>query len=251
MEQVQGIITGINGPVITGKNMSDFKMREMVTVGPKKLIGEVIILDGDKGTIQVYEETEGLRVGEKIDSTGQPLSATLGPGLLKNMFDGIERPLEEIQKLSPIFIPEGIGLMNLDKDKEWDVEIIIKDGDQLKGGQVYAVVPETEMIDTKIMLPPNLSGEVLNVKNSGKYRIDDVIAQIKDENGTIHDLTLVQNWPIRNPRPSSLRLEPGKPLITGTRVIDTFFPIAKGGTAAIPGGFGTGKSATSSVFKRF
>lgn len=237
-------IIGINGPVVTGEGMSDYKMREMVTVGPNKLIGEVIILDDDIGTIQVYEETEGLRIGDEIEATDQPLSVKLGPGLLKNMFDGIERPLTKIQEISPVFIPEGIGLMNLDEDKEWEVEIKVSEGDVLEPGQTYGEIKETEMINTKLMLPPNLSGTVKSVKDSGKYRLNDTVVEIEDKNGHIHELKLYQDWPIRNPRPVNTRLEPGKPLLTGTRVIDTFFPIAKGGTSAIPGGFGTGKTMT-------
>ncbi len=243
-EKKNGVIYGINGPVITGHGMSEFKMREMVLVGNKKLIGEVIILDGDIGTIQVYEETEGLRGGEPIVSTGKPLSARLGPGMLKQMFDGIERPLKAIQEKSPVFIPEGIGLMSLDENKKWDTEIIVKEGDVLKPGQTFATVDETLMVKTKIMVPPNLSGTVVKVKPSGSYAITEEVVTIKDAAGKEHALNLFQDWPIRTPRPSAMRLEASKPLITGTRVIDTFFPIAKGGTAAIPGGFGTGKTMT-------
>lgn len=248
MNNIEGKIIGINGPVVTGEGMSDFQMREMVTVGPKKLIGEVIILDGDKGTIQVYEETEGLKVGEPIVSTGRPLSARLGPGLLTNMFDGIERPLEKIQEMSPIFIPEGIGLISLDEDKDWDVEVKVDVDDVLNPGETFATVKETDLIETKILVPPNISGRVVEVVPSGQYKIEDTIVKIKDKKDQIHELKLYHDWPIRTPRPSSIRLEPAEPLITGTRIIDTFFPLAKGGTAAIPGGFGTGKSATSSVF---
>lgn len=251
MSESKARITGINGPVITGEGMADFQMREMVMVGPKKLIGEVIIQEGDKGTIQVYEETEGLKVGEEIESTGRPLSARLGPGLLKNMFDGIERPLEKIQELSPIFIPEGIGLISLDENKDWDVDIHVKVGDILKPGQTFASVQETELINTKIMTPPDISGEVIEAQESGKYKITDTIIKVKDKNGKIHELNLYHDWPIREPRPSAVRLEPGKPLITGTRIIDTFFPLAKGGTAAIPGGFGTGKTMTQHQLAKF
>ncbi len=240
--EIKGKITGINGPVVTGTGMSDFKMREMVMVGDKKLIGEVIILDGDVGTIQVYEETEGLRIGEPILSTGNPLSVKLGPGMLKNMFDGIQRPLEEIQNIDPVFLPEGIGLISLDDKKEWETHLKVKEGDLLKGGDIYATIPETLMVEHKLMVPPDLEGEVVEVKPDGNYNIETTIVKLKDADGIIHDLKLYHNWPIRTPRPSEMRLEPSKPLITGQRVIDTFFPIAKGGTAAIPGGFGTGKT---------
>lgn len=243
-EKNKAKIIGINGPVVTGSGMSDYQMREMVTVGPKKLIGEVIILDGDVGTIQVYEETEGLRIGEEIESTNKPLSARLGPGLLKNMFDGIERPLQTIEEISPNFIPEGIGLLNLDEEKEWPVEILVEVGDYLEAGQTYGQIKETEMITTKLMVPPNQGGKVISVKESGNYRLNDTIVEIEDLDGNVSELKLYQDWSIREPRPIKNRLEPGKPLITGTRVIDTFFPLAKGGTAAIPGGFGTGKTMT-------
>lgn len=243
-EPIKGRITGINGPVVTGRGMSQFKMREMVLVGEKKLIGEVIVLDGDVGTIQVYEETEGLKAGEPIVSTGKPLSVRLGPGMLKNMFDGIQRPLDQIKKISPVFIPEGIGMMSLDESKDWDVDVQAKVGDELKPGQTFATVDETLMVKTKIMVPPDVSGKVVEIKPSGTYKITDTIAVLEDKDGKRHELKLYHDWPIRTPRPSSYRLEPTKPLITGTRVIDTFFPIAKGGTAAIPGGFGTGKTMT-------
>ncbi len=247
----KAVITGINGPVITGKGMKDFKMREMVTVGDKKLIGEVIILDDDDGTIQVYEETEGLKIGEPIEPTGKPLSARLGPGLLKNMFDGIERPLEAIQQFDEIYIPEGVGLINLDEEKLWPVEIMVKEGDLLQPGQVFAEVPETELIRTKIMVPPGLSGRVEKINRQDKYKISDNVLTLRTRDGQEIDLSLVQDWPIREPRPSKTRLEPGLPLLTGTRVIDTFFPIAKGGTAAIPGGFGTGKTMTQHQLAKY
>ena len=243
-KRVNGVITGINGPVVTGTGMANFKMREMVMVGDKKLIGEVIILDGDIGTIQVYEETEGLRTGEPILSTGNPLSVKLGPGMLKNMFDGIQRPLAKIKEKSPIFIPEGIGLMSLDEETEWETHIKVKVGDKLTPGQIYATVPETLMVEHKLMVPPDVSGEVIEAEADGKYNIEHTVVKIKDQDGNIKELKLYQEWPIRTPRPSAMRLEPTKPLITGQRIIDTFFPIAKGGTAAIPGGFGTGKTMT-------
>lgn len=242
--QTEGIIKGINGPVVTGTNMTSFSMREMVMVGTKKLIGEVIVLDGDIGTIQVYEETEGLMPGEAIYPTGSPLSVKLGPGMLKNMFDGIQRPLEKIKELSPVFIPEGIGLMSIDEEKLWDVKMTVKVGDKVKQGQTIATVEETLMITHKIMVPPGISGEVVDAKADGSYNIETALIQVKDRDGIVHDVKMYQEWPIRTPRPSAFRLEPEKPLITGQRIIDFFFPIAKGGTAAIPGGFGTGKTMT-------
>ncbi len=239
-----GTVKLINGPVVKGSGMADFKVNEMVTVGESKLIGEVVSLDGDLATIQVYEETEGLRAGEKIISTGAPLSLSLGPGMLSNMFDGIQRPLKKIQSLSKDFIPEGIGLLSIDEDKEWNVEVIAKVGDTLKAGAFYATVQETQSILHKIMVPPYLSGTVVEQRPSGQYKINDWIIKLEDKMGNIHELTLVQKWPVRRPRPIGRRVPIYKPLVTGQRVIDTFFPIAKGGTVGLPGGFGTGKTVT-------
>ncbi|MBP3888929.1 MAG: V-type ATP synthase subunit A [Cellulosilyticum sp.] len=239
-----GTVKLINGPVVKGSGMADFKVNEMVTVGERQLIGEVVSLDGDIATIQVYEETEGLRAGEKITSTGAPLSLSLGPGMLSNMFDGIQRPLKKIQSLSKNFIPEGIGLLSIDEEKEWDVTIIAQVGDTLRAGECYATVQETQSILHKIMVPPNLGGTVVAVSPSGQYKINDCIVKLEDKMGNIHELTLVQKWPVRRPRPINRRVPIYKPLVTGQRVIDTFFPIAKGGTVGLPGGFGTGKTVT-------
>lgn len=239
-----GVIELINGPVIKGSHMSEFEVNEMVTVGEKRLIGEVVSLDQDRATIQVYEETEGLKAGEPIISTGAPLSLTLGPGMLGNMFDGIQRPLKKIQALSKHFIPEGIGLLSLDEEKEWEVHFVIQVGDNVKAGDFYAEVQETSSIVHKLMVPPSISGEVVSVKQDGKYKIGDSVLKLKGEQGQLIDITLVQRWPVRRPRPINRRIPIYKPLITGQRVIDTFFPIAKGGTVALPGGFGTGKTVT-------
>jgi len=239
-----GIISAINGPVIKGKNMRSFKMREMVTVGEKQLIGEVIVLEGDIGTVQVYEETEGLKTGEVIIPTGQPLSLKLGPGLLKNMFDGIQRPLKKIQEISPIYIPEGIGLLSIDDKNLWDTTITAKIGDVLSEGNIFGLIQETEVIQNRLMVPPNVFGTVVAVVENGLYSIEAVLVKIQDEKKEILELKMSQEWPVRTPRPNAYRRETLVPLITGQRVIDIFFPIAKGGTAAIPGGFGTGKTMT-------
>ncbi|MBO1701052.1 V-type ATP synthase subunit A [Eubacterium callanderi] len=237
-------MSGINGPVVTGTNMTAFQMREMVMVGKKKLIGEVIVLDGDIGTIQVYEETEGLMPGEEILSTGMPLSVKLGPGMLKNMFDGIQRPLEKIQEISPVFIPEGIGLMSIDEEKMWDYKARLSVGDTVKPGQIFGTVQETLMIEHRLMVPPNVKGTVVEAREDGSYNIETVLVVVEDERKRRHELKMYQEWPVRTPRPTRFRREPEKPLVTGQRIIDFFFPIAKGGTAAIPGGFGTGKTTT-------
>lgn len=239
-----GIVELINGPVVKGSNISSFKVNEMVTVGKRQLIGEVVSLDGDIATIQVFEETEGLSAGEQITSTGAPLSLSLGPGMLSNMFDGIQRPLKKIQSLSKDFIPEGIGLLSIDEEKEWDVEVTAKVGDELEAGAFYAKVQETQSILHKIMVPPTLKGTVVSVLPNGKYKLNDTIVVIEDAFGNKHNLTLVQKWPVRRPRPTRKRIPIYKPLVTGQRVIDSFFPIAKGGTVGLPGGFGTGKTVT-------
>lgn len=244
MENKEGIISQINGPVIKGKSMSNFKMREMVTVGEGKLIGEVISLNGDIGTIQVYEETEGLTLDEKIYPTGRPLSLKLGPGMIGNMFDGIQRPLKKINEISKNFIPEGIGLLSIDDEKLWDVTILIEKGRKLNAGDIFAEVEETSLVNHKLMIPPKINGEVIEVKEDGKYNIEETILVLKDEKNNTHNIKMYQYWPVRNPRPVMKRRQIEMPLVTGQRVIDIFFPIAKGGTAAIPGGFGTGKTMT-------
>ena len=238
-----GTIVGINGPVIKGTGMSDFKMREMVMVGDKKLIGEIITLDGDLATVQVYEETSGLKVGEKIFSTKMPLSLKLGPGIIGNIFDGIERPLKKINEIYYGFIKEGIGLITIDEEKKWDVNITAKVGQELKSGDIYATIKETPVITHKLMVPPNVSGIVTFVKENGEYTIEENIVTLKNKD-KVYDLKMYQRWPVRVPRPVKNRKRLDIPLITGQRILDSFFPIAKGGTVAIPGGFGTGKTMT-------
>ena len=237
-------ITDINGPVVKADNMSIYKVRDMVIVGDMKLIGEIISIDEDVATIQVYEETQGLKVGENIQSTGMPLSVTLGPGIIGNIFDGIQRPLQRIYNMTGDFIAEGIGLISIDKEKLWDVELLAKVGDKLTAGQIFAAVQETSFINHKVTVPPNISGTVTEVLPSGKYSIDTDVLTLVDENNQTHKLKLYHTWPVRVPRPVKTRMPISKPLITGQRVIDVFFPIAKGGTSALPGGFGTGKTMT-------
>ena len=238
------VIFGINGPVITVKNSSDFSMLEMVYVGHEKLIGEVIGIDNDTTTIQVYEETSGLTPGEPVETTGSPLSLTLGPGIISNIFDGIERPLRQIAEKSGDFIKRGSDMPALDTQKLWDVTVKVKIGDTVEGGQIIATCPETNSIEHRIMVPPTLSGRITYAAPDGQYKVTDKIAELTDDKGNVHELTLCQKWPIRDPRTVKNRLECVTPLITGQRVIDTMLPIAKGGTAAIPGGFGTGKTMT-------
>lgn len=240
----ENVIFGINGPVVTIKGETDLSMMEMVYVGKEKLIGEVIGLDKKMTTIQVYEETTGLKPGEPVYSTGLPMSVTLGPGIIGNIFDGIERPLPAIEKKFGAFIGKGAQFSPLDTEKKYKVTLKVKVGDTLSGGDIYAECPETPVITHKIMLSPLLSGTVTEVMPDGEYTVNDTVAKIKDKKGNETELTLLQKWPIRNPRPIKKRLPATKPLVMGQRVIDTVFPVAKGGAAAIPGGFGTGKTMT-------
>ena len=240
----ENVIYSINGPVVKVKNAKDFSMLEMVYVGHAKLMGEVISISKDLTTIQVYETTTGLKPGEPVISTGSPICVTLGPGILRNIFDGIERPLQAIAEQSGAFIEAGSDVDSLDVEKLWDVTMKVKVGDVLKGGDIYATCPETDLIEHRCMLSPLLSGKVVEVKENAQYKINDVVMKIEDEHGQIHECTLCQKWPIKQARPTLERLPISIPLVTGQRVIDTLFPIAKGGTAAIPGGFGTGKTMT-------
>ncbi len=237
-------VYGINGPVVTVKDTKDFSMLEMVFVGEKRLVGEVIGVNDDLTTIQVYESTTGLKPGEPVISSGDRLSATLGPGILSNIYDGIQRPLKVLEERSGAFIAVGGEVPTLDEDRLFDVTITVEEGEKLSAGQVYATCPETDLIVHKCMLSPLLSGEVTYVAPDGKYKVNDVVVKIKDDRGEEIPLTLCQKWPIRRPRPIIERLPIDKPLITGQRIVDSLFPIAKGGTAAIPGGFGTGKTMT-------
>lgn len=241
---ITGKIFGINGPIVYVSGNLGFKMGEMVLVSNEKLVGEVIGLKKNRTTIQVFEETTGLKPGEDVVATGAPMSVTLGPGIISNIFDGIERPLKEISARSGAYITRGISVESLDTSKLWDVHVTLKVGDAIYGGTIIAEVPETSAILHKSMVPPNVSGVVTKVVPDGKYTINDTIITIQDENGEEKELTLTQKWPIRVPRPTSKRYPSDRPLITGQRIIDTLFPIAKGGTAAIPGGFGTGKTMT-------
>ena len=240
----ENVIYSINGPVVKVKNAKDFSMLEMVYVGHAKLMGEVISISKDLTTIQVYETTTGLKPGEPVISTGSPICVTLGPGILRNIFDGIERPLQAIAEQSGAFIEAGSDVDSIEVEKLWDVTMKVKVGDVLKGGDIYATCPETDLIEHRCMLSPLLSGKVVEVKENGQYKINDVVMKIEDEHGQIHECTLCQKWPIKQARPTLERLPISIPLVTGQRVIDTLFPIAKGGTAAIPGGFGTGKTMT-------
>ncbi len=236
-----GDLVWVNGPVVRARGSSRIKMYEVVQVGPEHLVGEVIGLDHQNITIQVYEETSGLRPGTAVYGTGASLSVELGPGLLSSIFDGIQRPLPVMERRSGVFIGRGIQLTPLYRRQRWQFTPIAPQGSLLSGGAVLGTVPETPLISHKVMVPPNLSGRLTWLAPEGAYTLDDQIAVIADDRGE-HRLTMLQRWPVRTPRPYRSRLRPTELLVTGQRVLDTFFPLAKGGTAAIPGGFGAGKT---------
>ena len=252
MAEKTGVIYGINGPVIYLKDAVGFKMAEMVYVGADRLVGEVISLANDITTIQVYEETGGIKPGEIVYGTGDAMSITLGPGILNNIFDGIERPLEAIAKSSGKYIARGVAVDSLDPDKLWDVTMKVREGDVICGGAVIAECPETPSIVHRSMMTPMITqATVRKVMPDGKYTVNDTIVTVELPDHTTRELTLAQKWPIRVPRPTARRLPASHPLVTGQRVLDTVFPIARGGTAAIPGGFGTGKTMTQHAIAKF
>ena len=237
-----GVIYGINGPIVHIKGDVGFEMHEMVYVGKDNLVGEVIGLASDDTIIEVYEETTGMKPGEIVTGTGAPVSVTLAPGILNNIFDGIERPLSEIAKEGGAYIGRGVNVDSLDTQKLWETHMTVKAGDRLYPGSIIAEVPETPAITHKVMLPPDLEGYVVDVAADGRYTINDTILTLQLLDGTEKRLSMTQKWPIRVPRPTAKRYPASVPLITGQRIMDTMFPLAKGGTAAIPGGFGTGKT---------
>jgi V/A-type H+-transporting ATPase subunit A len=240
-----GIIYGINGPVIYLKGDPGFKISEMVYVGEENLVGEVIGLKKGMTTVQVFEETTGLKPGQTVTGTGDAISVLLGPGIIHNIFDGIQRPLEEIAKSSGKYISRGVSVSSLDTDKKWDVHVTVKEGDFVTAGTIIAETQETPSIVHKSMVPPTIAeGTVIRAVSDGAYNILEPIVTVRLSDGSEQDIALAQKWPIRVPRPTQMRYPASVPLVTGQRILDTLFPIAKGGTAAIPGGFGTGKTMT-------
>ncbi len=237
-------IYSINGPVITIKGQSGLAMLEMVYVGNAGLLGEVIRVDESETTIQVYENTSGVQVGEPVNASGSPLCVTLGPGIMQNIYDGVQRPLRVIAEREGSLIATGVKADALDMQKKWQVTLIAKVGDFVSGGEIIATCPETNIITHKSMVPPNISGRVEWVAEDGEYNVNETIVKIKSSSGEIKEICLSQKWPIRSMRPSKERMPITVPLITGQRVIDALFPVAKGGAVAIPGGFGTGKTMT-------
>ncbi|MBQ6632938.1 MAG: V-type ATP synthase subunit A [Ruminococcus sp.] len=239
------VIYSINGPVVKVADTRTFAMQEMVYVGNKRLIGEVIRVESDFTTIQVYEGTTGLKPGEPVEATGAPMSATLAPGIITNIFDGIERPLRRLSEMSGAFIADGAAVDSVDTELEYRVYMNVSVGDHVSAGDIYCTCPETPVVEHRCMVPPlSKGGEVIWVAKNGDYKVTDTVVKIKDAQGRVEELSLMQKWPIRTPRPCKRRLPIDRPLVTGQRIVDTILPIAKGGTAAIPGGFGTGKTMT-------
>ncbi len=238
---VEGKILKVSGPLVVAEGMREANMFDVVRVGEKRLIGEIIEMHGDRASVQVYEETAGIGRGDKVVSTGAPLSVELGPGLLENIYDGIQRPLEAMRLRVGPNLTRGIDEPALDREKRWHFEATAKVGDLLSGGDIYGTVQENEVILHKIMIPPQVKGTLVDIR-SGDFKVTDRVGRLKLENGTMMDLTLMQKWPVRISRPYREKLPPVDPMITGQRVIDALFPIAKGGTACVPGPFGSGKT---------
>ena len=239
----KGVITKISGPLVVASGMRDANMFDVVRVSDSRLIGEIIEMHGDRASIQVYEETSGIGTGEPVESTNEPLSVELGPGLIKGIFDGIQRPLNVIRDLVGNSLTRGIEVPALSRDARWHFVPTVKAGDRVKGGDVLGTVKETDIVNHKIMVPPAVSGTVKSI-SEGDFTVTDPVGIITKDNGEDYTFTLMQKWPVRKGRPYSKKLSPDVPLVTGQRVIDALFPIAKGGVAAIPGPFGSGKTVT-------
>lgn len=235
-----GVITKVAGPLVLASGMRDADLFDVVRVSRQRLIGEIIEMHGDEASIQVYEETSGLGPGEPVESTGMPLSVELGPGLISSIYDGIQRPLDEIMKLSGSSLKRGVEVPSLKRDRKWEFEALADPGDQVETGDVLGTVRETAAVVQKILVPWGISGRVKTI-HSGSYTVEETVAVIETEEGE-REVTLMQRWPVRKGRPYRKKLPPSMPLITGQRVVDTFFPIARGGVAAVPGPFGSGKT---------
>ncbi len=237
----QGVIVKVSGPLVVADEMSKARMYDVVRVGEQRLVGEIIELHGNMASIQVYEETSGIGPGEPVYLTGQPLSVELGPGLIESIYDGIQRPLDVIQRKVGDFLLRGVDAPSLPREKRWMFKPLRKSGDKVTGGDIIGEVPETELVTQKIMVPPGLSGEIVSIEE-GSFTVEETVCVIRDGEGNSHDIAMLQRWPVRIPRPYKKKLVPLEPLITGQRVIDTFFPVGKGGTACVPGPFGSGKT---------
>ena len=235
-----GKVIKVSGPLVVAEGMEDANVYDVVEVSDNKLIGEIIEMRGDKASIQVYEETTGIGPGDDVYSTGSPLSIELGPGMLEQMFDGIQRPLEALQAKAGDFLLRGVSVSPLDREKRWDFVPTVNVGDEVSEGNIIGTVQETTVVSHKIMVPPAVSGKIVEIL-PGYHTVDEIICKIETDDG-IKELNMIQKWPVRRGRPYSRKLDPIRPLVTGQRIIDTFFPVAKGGAAAIPGPFGSGKT---------
>jgi V/A-type H+-transporting ATPase subunit A len=239
---LSGKVVKVSGPLVVAVGLSDANMSDVVRVGPKRLIGEILTMKGDSASIQVYEETSGLGPGAVVETTGAPMSVELGPGMMEGIYDGIQRPLEKIVEKVGACITRGVEVPALDREKMWEFTPTLKVGDQVIGGDVIGTVPETPVVLHKIMVPPNLHGTVIKIAEKGNYTVTQPVATLKNDDGKETELTMMQKWPVRVGRPYQRKYPPKRPLCSGQRVIDTLFPIAKGGTAAVPGPFGSGKT---------
>ncbi len=238
-----GKVVKVSGPLVVATGMADANMSDVVRVGPERLIGEILTMTGDSASIQVYEETSGLGPGTEVVTTGSPMSVELGPGMIENIYDGIQRPLEEImKKVRGNNLPRGVEVPAIDPEKLWEFTPVAKAGDKVTGGDIIGTVPETPVVLHKIMVPPNLKGTLKSVTPAGSYNVKTVVAVLTKDDGTDVELTMSQRWPVRVGRPYKRKFPPQRPLSSGQRIVDTFFPVAKGGTAAIPGPFGSGKT---------
>jgi V/A-type H+-transporting ATPase subunit A len=238
---MEGKIVRVAGPLVVAKGLANVKMYEMVRVGNLELFGEIIGLDNDLVYIQVYEETQGIGPGEPVYALGEPLSVELGPGIIGQIYDGIQRPLNRLAEISGDFLSRGLSFPALDRNKKWDFEARVKVGDYVEGGDILGIVQETSALEHRILVPPKLKGKILEIKN-GSFTVEDTIGILEEENGEKVELKLMHKWPVRYQRPVKEKLPPQIPLITGQRVLDTFFPLVKGGTACVPGPFGSGKT---------
>ena len=238
-----GTVVKVSGPLVIAEGMKDANMFDIVRVSEKNLIGEILEMHGDKASIQVYEETSGLGPGETVFSTGRPMSVELGPGLISTIYDGIQRPLEKLYEASGANIQRGIEVPSLDRDKKWYFKPMVKIGDEVQGGDIIGVVQETPVVECRIMVPPKLNGTIKLIKE-GEFTVEEEVCVITNEKGVDVTLPMMQKWPVRKERPYAKKESPDTLLVTGQRVIDTFFPITKGGVAAIPGPFGSGKTVT-------
>ncbi|TLM73692.1 MAG: V-type ATP synthase subunit A [Actinobacteria bacterium] len=239
----QGTIVKVAGPLVVAEGLTSSKMYDLVKVGAEGLMGEIIEMRGSRASIQVYEETEGLGPGDPVEPTGMPLSVELGPGMLGAVYDGVQRPLDALEAMAGAFLARGMSAPGLSRDAVWEFSATVAKGARVSGGDVIGTVQENEVIEHRVMVPPGLSGEVTAIA-SGSYTVEQPVGRLRADDGAEHDLALMQRWPVRVPRPYASKTAASEPLVTGTRVIDTFFPLAKGGAACIPGPFGAGKTVT-------